>query len=142
MRDEVVSIVRDELNVKEVRHITDVLTQSSSDGLLKPTEAIIREIITMALDVEITPELKLEGQMRELVRHIQEVRKKAGFEVDDRIEVYYQGGSHIFNRFESVIKQEVLANELKETAQELQNFDYSQNVKVDGEAIVIWLVRH
>ena len=43
--------------------------------------------LTIALDVEITPELRKEGLARELVNRIQNLRKASGFEVTDRIEV-------------------------------------------------------
>ena len=41
----------------------------------------------IGLNVEIDEELALEGQMRELVRHIQNARKKAGFDVENRIKL-------------------------------------------------------
>ena len=43
--------------------------------------------LTVALDVELTPELRQEGLARELVNRIQNLRKASGFEVTDRIEV-------------------------------------------------------
>ena len=42
--------------------------------------------LTVALDVEITPELKEEGVARELVNRIQNLSKTTGFEVTDRID--------------------------------------------------------
>ena len=41
--------------------------------------------LTVALDIEVTPELRLEGLSRELVNRIQNLRKSSGFEVTDRI---------------------------------------------------------
>lgn len=46
--------------------------------------------MTVALDVVITDELKKEGVARELVNRIQNLRKDAGFEVTDRIDVTLQ----------------------------------------------------
>lgn len=43
--------------------------------------------LTVALDIQITPELKAEGTSRELVNRIQNLRKDLGFEVTDRIRV-------------------------------------------------------
>ncbi|MBR0499561.1 MAG: isoleucine--tRNA ligase [Bacteroidales bacterium] len=43
--------------------------------------------LTVALDIELTPELRQEGLARELVNRIQNLRKNSGFEVTDRIEV-------------------------------------------------------
>ena len=41
--------------------------------------------LTVALDIEVTPELRREGLARELVNRIQNLRKSSGFEVTDRI---------------------------------------------------------
>ena len=46
--------------------------------------------ITVALDITITEELRKEGIARELVNRIQNMRKDSGFEVTDRIKVYFE----------------------------------------------------
>jgi len=43
------------------------------------------DALTVALDIEVTPELRREGLSRELVNRIQNLRKSSGFEVTDRI---------------------------------------------------------
>lgn len=91
------------------------------------------------LDLEITPELKLEGQMRELVRHIQQARKEVGFEVDDRIRVWYSGGSEIFEKYQPEIAKEVLANQINPAKSEDLAADYQKKTKIDGQEIKIWL---
>jgi isoleucyl-tRNA synthetase len=45
----------------------------------------------MAIDTTVTAELAQEGMARDLVRHIQELRRKAGFEISDRIAAYLAG---------------------------------------------------
>ena len=49
--------------------------------------------LTLALDIEVTDELKKEGIARELINRIQNIRKDSGFEVTDRVVVaiYAQG---------------------------------------------------
>jgi len=46
--------------------------------------------ISVAVDAVLTPALKAEGLARELVRRVQEMRKKANFNIEDRITTYYQ----------------------------------------------------
>jgi isoleucyl-tRNA synthetase len=49
---------------------------------------------TVALDLELTHELRLAGLFREVVRLVQEARKNARLEVTDRIELFWRvGGS-------------------------------------------------
>lgn len=92
---------------------------------------------TVEIDTEITPELKLEGQAREIIRFIQEMRKEAGYEVDNRIKVCYIGQSAVFEKFGSLIAKEVLADELNE--EEPEKFDLQKTLQVDDKKIVIWI---
>jgi isoleucyl-tRNA synthetase len=49
---------------------------------------------TVALDLELTHELRLAGLVREIIRMVQEARKNAGLDVTDRIELWWRvGGS-------------------------------------------------
>jgi isoleucyl-tRNA synthetase len=91
------------------------------------------------LDTEITPELKLEGQAREVVRAIQEMRKEARFEVDNRIKVAYSGGEEIFAKFKDLIAKEVLADELQSGS--LDNASLEKEFNIDGEKIKIGIKR-
>ena len=51
--------------------------------------------LTIALDVNVTPELEREGVARELVNRIQNLRKDSGFEVTDRINVVIEDREEI-----------------------------------------------
>ncbi|MFO0970864.1 MAG: class I tRNA ligase family protein [Candidatus Saccharimonadales bacterium] len=108
-------ILLDELNVKAVRTGKEV-----------------------AIDEKITPELRREGLMREVVRHVQSVRKAAGLNVDDRITLQLatengQLQTAIEEHLET-IKAETLANEAGEVGD-----GFAMAVKVEGEELVISL---
>ena len=71
--------------------------------------------LTVALDVKITEELKNEGVARELVNRIQNLRKESGFDVTDKIDIYFQKDGLIelaLINNETYIKTETLANNL------------------------------
>jgi isoleucyl-tRNA synthetase len=51
--------------------------------------------LTVALDIQITPELKQEGMARELINRLQNLRKDKGFEVTDRIKVQVSRNNEI-----------------------------------------------
>jgi isoleucyl-tRNA synthetase len=73
-------------------------------------------ILTVALDVEITPELKAEGIAREVVNRIQNARKEGGFEVTDKIRVQYRGSEEVqlgISTHLNYIGEEVLANKFE-----------------------------
>ena len=91
-------------------------------------------------DFELTPELRAEGLMREIIRHIQATRKKAGLNVDDRIELNFTSENaevlDAFKKFEQEISKEVLATKVEISEDEL---DFTQTVKVEGSEAKISL---
>ena len=46
--------------------------------------------VTVAMDVVLTPDLVAEGLARDVIRRVQNLRKEAGFNLDDRIVTTYQ----------------------------------------------------
>ena len=109
---------------------TDGRASVDVDGV--PTEVVADEVIvserpregwavineqgeTVALDLEITPELRLAGLAREIIRSIQEARKSSGFDVSDRISLTWAAtgdAAAAFAAHRDLIAGEVLATEV------------------------------
>ena len=71
--------------------------------------------ITVALDIEITPELKNEGMARLIIKRIQAMRKDLGLEITDRIKVTLENNNELENAvnvFREHICSQVLANDI------------------------------
>ncbi len=95
--------------------------------------------VTVALNSELTPELLFEGTERELVSKIQNMRKEAGFEVTDRIEIYYKDAGSMTNAVleKSRFAGDVLA--VKVVSGSADGFTAVQNI--NGEKVCLTLVR-
>ena len=68
--------------------------------------------IGVVIETEITPELKEEGFLREILSKVQNMRKESGFEVMDNINLYVGGNKDleaVVKKYEDVIKHDTLA---------------------------------
>ena len=123
LSSELTAIIAEELNVKEVR-----LGHNTPRQLLA------------AMDLRITPELKREGITREIIRYVQNARKNAGLNVDDRIDLQLgASGKQVAAAFNDpelaqLIMRETLATTLNES--ELDEA-YSEVVNIEGEELGI-----
>jgi isoleucyl-tRNA synthetase len=98
--------------------------------------------ITVALELELTPELRLEGLARELVRLVQDARKAAGLEVSDRIVlgvVATGAAAGALAAHRAYVGSETLATELLDA--EVDDAAYRQDAVVEGSAVTITLRR-
>ena len=120
-----IDIAKDELNVKSVEIVTDSESESVQPSVV--------------YDLTITPELKREGLMREIVRHVQSARKQAGLQIDDRIVLSISSDdseiSQAIGAFADVIKSETLAVELNSVVNESEKYD----AKIEGKLVEISL---
>jgi isoleucyl-tRNA synthetase len=76
--------------------------------------------LTVALDINVTPDLIQEGDAREFVNRIQKIRKESGFDVTDRIEVKVAANNGIgqsLAKYNDYICAEILADKLELTSQ-------------------------
>lgn len=131
--DDFVSLIIDEVNVKEV--VIGKIHKSSNIKIKEEKE------IKVGLDIGMTKELLLEGKMREIIRNIQNTRKNAGFEIDDRIELWHNGANELFETFKDEIAKEVLAKTITATKSAPQKFDCEKEIIDGNEKVLIWLNR-
>lgn len=96
LSDDYASLIKDELNVKQV--------------------AFVKGENKIELDTKITDELRIEGNLRELVRTINAMRKKQGLTPGDVVVLKYKTDSDelkkVFDQFEDELKKSVIASEL------------------------------
>ena len=92
--------------------------------------------LTVALDITLTDELKSEGMARELVNRIQNIRKKSGLEITDRVCVEIQpneAATKAVETFGDYIARQVLADKITLVDNDGQNVefdDFSLHIKV------------
>lgn len=93
--------------------------------------------LTVALDLEITEELKNEGMAREIVKRIQAYRKNSGFEITDHIHVVLSHDDNLQKAIEAYhdyICSQVLADKLEfgepESGEELDFEDFKISVDI------------
>ena len=94
--------------------------------------------LTVVMDTNLTEELVEEGFVRELVSKIQTMRKEAGFEVQDHIDVYESGNDRIrgiLEKFEEQLKKEVLAESV--TYSDAPEGAYEKEWTVNGERVTL-----
>jgi len=100
------------------------------------------KVITVGIDVVISDELAAEGMARELVRRIQNMRKDAGFDISDKITIYYQteGALHrVFRDWGDYIKAETLALEIQH--QLIPEAAFQRKEKVEGLDVMLGVRR-
>lgn len=85
-KDEFLELIKEEVNVKQVNF------NASQE----------EEVV---LDTEITPELKEEGDVRELMRVIQDLRKKAGLSPRDKAVLYYADDTTLLEKHWEIIQR-------------------------------------
>lgn len=116
--EELAEIVAEELNVKQV----------------------IQNAAEVSIDTHITHELKLEGIAREVIRQVQDARKKAGLDVDDRIKLAVSSDDKdvkaALGQFDKTIFDETLATSVLDS-----EASFEATSQVAGAALTIKLTK-
>ena len=100
--------------------------------------------LTVALDGEVTRELKLEGHLRDVVRVVQNARKDGGLAVSDRIRLTFAGSDTVRQMLADhgdLLKQETLALDWKWDGTLKAGTPGVQNAETGDEAFVFTLVK-
>ena len=128
--------------------VSDDVKLSEEDLLITMTqmEGYVTEgdnTVTVVLDTNLTPELVEEGFVRELISKIQTMRKEAGFEVMDKISIYYHADekvADIFNKYGNDIMGDVLGTEVVAEADSFdsgENGIYCKEWNINGEKVLL-----
>lgn len=95
-------------------------------------------ILSVEVDAKITPELKREGLSREVIRYVQNARKDAGLNVDDRIELQLETKDEelqkAIDEFADTIKAATLATKLGDVQD-----GYETTVNIEGNELRVCL---
>jgi isoleucyl-tRNA synthetase len=129
--------ILDELNVKEVEIVQDI-SQYSGGAYTVMEEGGI----WVAVDTKLTPELEAEGFAREVVRRLQVMRRNAGFEIADHIDVFFQGDDfvkQVINKYAGYIQQETLANNITDNV--IPDNAHSEKYKLMSHEITIGVIK-
>jgi isoleucyl-tRNA synthetase len=126
--------VAEELNVKRLEFVAapeEVGEAAAMEGEL-----------AVGVDTALTNELVAEGVARDLVRHVQNLRKRAGLRVEDRIRLWVEGGEAVrraLAEYGEFIAAEVLAVQV--AAEEPPNGVARAEVAVGGEKAALAVAR-
>jgi isoleucyl-tRNA synthetase len=96
----------------------------------------------IALDTKMTDSLRAEGLAREFVRHVQDLRKSAGFEIEDRIATYYEASGSLaqaVSQFGDYVRGETLSVALRVGAAPAGAATIQDSF--DGENVTIGIVK-
>lgn len=116
MDEELMNIVKEELNIKELKFGKD------------------------KLEIELTPALRQEGILREMVRFVNALRKQAGLTINDQVKIYYQVDDkeikEAINKHSDELMKSTLSQELND---EKHDVDEKMQKTVKVESKEVWL---
>lgn len=122
---------------KELSYTIFTLNTKSKDNIVMAKE----NDLVIALDTVITDELYKEGLVRDILRQCQVIRKTAGFNVDDKIQIEVGVNS---NDLQEIIdrNQEYLELELLAKFCTVNTPDFEQSIKIDCNEILIKIKKY
>jgi isoleucyl-tRNA synthetase len=94
--------------------------------------------VTVALELDLTPELRREGVARELVRLVQDARKAAGLEIADRIELSVESSGDVAAALDAH-RDEIAGETLATIVDHPVDDGFRQEEELDGTRVVVTL---
>lgn len=137
-----IDLVKEELNVKKVKVVPGSPKWRGDKTFKEIVETGHWPLLDVKaeIDTSITDELKAEGMSREIIRNIQNARKNAGLNVEDRINLRIKSESKEIT--EAVVKfKDVIFAETLATSELEEEGHHSETVKVEGQEVKISLQR-
>lgn len=136
-QQELLDIIQEELNLKELT-VSSAKVDADKSFLENWKNGTFQQGNQIDIDFELTPELKREGMMREVVRLVQNARKQAGLNVDDRIDLSLQTDDDelqkAIDEHGETIKTETLASSFGDVVE-----GYNTDAKIEGSALSVSL---
>ncbi len=136
------SLDREAINALEANGYTDITIDGTTTRVnLDQVKVVCEDIkgwlvanegtLTVALDIDITPELAAEGMAREIINRVQNIRKSRGYEITDHINITFVPSEELdktLKDFNGYIASQVLADSIvfdaaAETAEGAETLD-------------------
>ncbi len=103
------------------------------------SESFLANDLIVCLNTTISEQLRLEGVLRDLIRHIQLMRKEADFNIDDRITIsasFKNELKDVIDKNKDYFMNEVLCTDIVEN---MENSDYNSSFMYENEKIEIYI---
>ena len=130
-----IDIFKDEKFCKDIINEDIIPTIEGKEGY----ESFFSNNIIISIATHIDENLKMEGMIREIIRHIQVMRKDAGFDVDDRIILSNDFSSDIINaikKHNEYFMSEILCLDIVD---KMENSDYNSVFEYEGNNFNIYI---
>ena len=133
LTNEFLDLIKEELNIKKIQSVPKLA--EGENWVIEGDEQL-----KVSLNTEITPELKKEGMLREVIRQIQEARKELGLKQKDKITIQFfasDGMSEIINENKKFILASTFAKRLEFLKDSELISGIKKEVKVDNEELYL-----
>ncbi len=121
-KEELLSLIKEEVNVKEIFFDKKLVD-------------------SVVLDKKMTTKLKEEGEVREITRTVQNLRKKAGLVPGDKIKVFYKGEAFegLLSKWDDYLKRETGTEEITEG--DSGEFLAKKESEINGKTLFLAIVK-